>query len=66
MWPQVFKRLFPPDFFAAFIDVGHYVAPLTAYTGLADRLAGEGSDVTLVVNMIRLGVQLAAARTSTC
>jgi hypothetical protein len=38
---QVFKRLFPPDIFAAFIDVGHYNASLSAYTHLVQRLEGE-------------------------
>ncbi|KAF5840663.1 hypothetical protein DUNSADRAFT_15906 [Dunaliella salina] len=31
---KVFKRLFPPDLFAAFIDVGHYTANLNAYAQL--------------------------------
>ena len=37
---QVFKRLFPPDLFAAFIDVGHYTPALTAYSDLVTRFEG--------------------------
>ncbi len=37
---KAFKRLFPPDLFAAFIDIGHYNASLSAYTGLVQRLEG--------------------------
>ena len=36
---KVFRRLFPPDLFAAFIDVGHYVADLHAYARLAELLS---------------------------
>jgi len=36
----VFKRLFPPDLFAAFIDVGHYTANLNAYAQLVARFDG--------------------------
>lgn len=35
---QVFKRLFPPDLFAAFIDIGHYNASLAAYLPLAQQI----------------------------
>ena len=28
---KVFKRLFPPDLFAAFIDIGHYASDLEHY-----------------------------------
>ncbi|KXZ43056.1 hypothetical protein GPECTOR_105g110 [Gonium pectorale] len=31
---KMFKRLFPPDLFAAFIDAGHYNAQLNAYAPL--------------------------------
>lgn len=37
---QMFKRLFPPDLFAAFIDVGHYNAALTAYSPLVQQFEG--------------------------
>ncbi len=37
---QMFKRLFPPDLFAAFIDVGHYNAQLPAYAHLVTHLEG--------------------------
>ncbi|GFH29431.1 protein kinase domain-containing protein, partial [Haematococcus lacustris] len=40
---KVFKRLFPPDLFAAFIDLGHYNASLGAYSSLVMRL-GDLSD----------------------
>jgi serine/threonine protein kinase len=32
---RAFKTLFPPDLFAAFIDVGHYAADLAPYRALA-------------------------------
>lgn len=35
---RVFKRLFPPDMFCMFIDVGHYVHRLEAYSGLVEHL----------------------------
>ncbi|XP_072042766.1 serine/threonine-protein kinase Nek10-like [Amphiura filiformis] len=35
---QLFKRLFPPDLFEAFIDVGHYVTDISAYKPLVDKL----------------------------
>ncbi|XP_022087422.1 serine/threonine-protein kinase Nek10-like isoform X2 [Acanthaster planci] len=31
---QMFKRLFPPDLFETFIDVGHYVKDINAYNSL--------------------------------
>eukprot|EP00195_Chlamydomonas_chlamydogama_P014873 CAMPEP_0202909088 /NCGR_PEP_ID=MMETSP1392-20130828/48237_1 /ASSEMBLY_ACC=CAM_ASM_000868 /TAXON_ID=225041 /ORGANISM="Chlamydomonas chlamydogama, Strain SAG 11-48b" /LENGTH=1008 /DNA_ID=CAMNT_0049598709 /DNA_START=59 /DNA_END=3081 /DNA_ORIENTATION=- len=34
---KVFKRLFPPDLFAAFIDVGHYNTSLSTYVPLVQR-----------------------------
>uniref|UniRef100_A0A7R9V241 non-specific serine/threonine protein kinase n=1 Tax=Chlamydomonas euryale TaxID=1486919 RepID=A0A7R9V241_9CHLO len=34
---KVFKRLFPPDLFALFIDVGHYNTSLAAYTNLVQH-----------------------------
>ena len=34
---KVFKRLFPPAFFAAFIDIGHYQFSLLQYTDLVQR-----------------------------
>lgn len=36
---KIFRRLFPPDLFAAFIDVGQYVHELGAYAALAAQLA---------------------------
>jgi len=35
---QLFKRLLPPLLFEKFIDVGHYVKDLDAYTVLVDKL----------------------------
>jgi len=35
---KIFQRLFPPDLFAAFIDVGHYVHALECYLRLAQQL----------------------------
>ena len=37
---KAFKRLFPPDLFAAFIDVGHYNTSLAAYASLVQRFEG--------------------------
>jgi len=34
---KVFKRLFPPDLFAAFIDVGHYESDIEHYHELDRR-----------------------------
>ena len=42
---KIFRRLFPPDLFAAFIDVGHYARDLGRYAPLAlqlRRLSAEG------------------------
>ena len=36
---QIFRRLFPPDLFAAFIDVGHYTREIERYLPLAQALA---------------------------
>ena len=38
-------RLFPPDLFEMFIDVGHYVRELNAYKPLVDKIS------TLTVNI---------------
>uniref|UniRef100_A0A7S3LWD3 non-specific serine/threonine protein kinase n=1 Tax=Palpitomonas bilix TaxID=652834 RepID=A0A7S3LWD3_9EUKA len=35
---RIFKRLFPPFLFDAFIDVGHYVFHVEHYMGLVDKL----------------------------
>ncbi|RDD36818.1 Serine/threonine-protein kinase Nek10 [Trichoplax sp. H2] len=35
---RVFKRIFPPDMFEAFIDVGHYVRELSDYRPLVDKI----------------------------
>ena len=32
-------RLFPPDLFEKFIDVGHYVRDLNAYKPLVDKIS---------------------------
>eukprot|EP00951_Prasinocladus_malaysianus_P025492 scaffold223642_cov41-Prasinocladus_malaysianus.AAC.3 len=34
---KVFKRLFPPNLFAAFIDIGHYQFSLARYSDLVQR-----------------------------
>jgi len=36
---KIFRRLFPPEFFAAFIDVGHFVKDIDRYVGLAQQLS---------------------------
>ncbi|XP_015752119.1 PREDICTED: serine/threonine-protein kinase Nek10-like [Acropora digitifera] len=36
---QLFKRLFPPDLFEKFIDIGHYVRDLNAYKLLVDKIS---------------------------
>ena len=38
-------RLFPPELFEMFIDVGHYVRELNAYKPLVDKIS------TLTVNI---------------
>ena len=38
---KVFKRLFPPDLFALFIDVGHYQTSLLSYSDLVAHFDGE-------------------------
>ena len=35
---QIFRRLFPPDLFASFIDVGHYASDLSRYAPLARQM----------------------------
>eukprot|EP00798_Chlamydomonas_sp_ICE-L_P017617 gene17617-23951_t len=39
---KVFKRLFPPDVFALFIDIGHYNASLSAYIPLVQHFEDLG------------------------
>ena len=34
----VFKRLFPPNLFAMFIDIGHYTCDLYAYSHLVHAI----------------------------
>ncbi len=34
---KLFKRIFPPDVFETFIDVGHYNRDITAYTQLVAK-----------------------------
>lgn len=43
---QQFKRLFPPELFSPFIDVGHYVRDLTAYQSLVDKVNAFSKDQT--------------------
>ena len=35
---QLFKRMFPPNLFELFIDVGHYVRELSAYCPLVHMI----------------------------
>ncbi|KAK3108060.1 hypothetical protein FSP39_000448 [Pinctada imbricata] len=35
---RLFKRLFPPDLFEMFINIGHYVPELSAYKHLVDKI----------------------------
>ncbi|XP_071811939.1 serine/threonine-protein kinase Nek10-like isoform X2 [Apostichopus japonicus] len=35
---RLFKRLFSPDLFAVFIDVGHYTMEIEAYSSVVDKL----------------------------
>ncbi|XP_076868528.1 serine/threonine-protein kinase Nek10 isoform X2 [Brachyhypopomus gauderio] len=35
---HVFKRLFPPELFEMFIDIGHYVRDITAYEPLREKV----------------------------
>ncbi|XP_064613774.1 serine/threonine-protein kinase Nek10-like [Liolophura sinensis] len=35
---RLFKRLFPPDLFAVFIDIGHYNKDLSAYKPLVEKI----------------------------
>eukprot|EP00241_Pyramimonas_parkeae_P015086 CAMPEP_0114282738 /NCGR_PEP_ID=MMETSP0059-20121206/3718_1 /TAXON_ID=36894 /ORGANISM="Pyramimonas parkeae, Strain CCMP726" /LENGTH=580 /DNA_ID=CAMNT_0001403399 /DNA_START=306 /DNA_END=2044 /DNA_ORIENTATION=+ len=37
---KIFKRVFPPDLFALFIDIGHYQYDMELYADLARRFAG--------------------------
>ncbi|GCC24077.1 hypothetical protein chiPu_0002476 [Chiloscyllium punctatum] len=41
---QLFKRLFPPDMFEMFIDVGHYVRDIRAYENLVTKLNSLTTD----------------------
>lgn len=45
----VFRRIFPPDLFAAFIDVGHYEEELQHYAPLSDRLAALPSEARVKI-----------------
>ncbi|KAF5909879.1 serine/threonine-protein kinase Nek10, partial [Clarias magur] len=36
---HLFKRLFPPELFEMFIDIGHYVRDISAYTPLQERIS---------------------------
>ncbi|XP_013394650.1 serine/threonine-protein kinase Nek10 isoform X4 [Lingula anatina] len=37
---RLFKRMFPPELFEMFIDIGHYVRDISAYKPLVDKLNG--------------------------
>ncbi|XP_071485306.1 serine/threonine-protein kinase Nek10-like [Diadema antillarum] len=41
---RLFKRLFPPDLFECFIDVGHYQRDINAYKPLVEKLSGLPSE----------------------
>jgi len=41
---KLFRRLFPPDLFAAFIDVGQYVESVAHYVPIAAQLAGLSAE----------------------
>uniref|UniRef100_UPI00398F423F serine/threonine-protein kinase Nek10 isoform X3 n=1 Tax=Pristiophorus japonicus TaxID=55135 RepID=UPI00398F423F len=41
---QLFKRLFPPDMFEMFIDVGHYARDIHAYVNLVTKLNSLPTD----------------------
>lgn len=41
---KIFRRLFPPDLFAAFIDLGHYARDLERYVPLARQLGRLSSE----------------------
>ena len=41
---KIFRRLFPPDLFAAFIDVGHYTRTLSQYAPLAQHVGRLSAD----------------------
>lgn len=43
----IFRRLFPPDMFGAFIDLGHYVRELGRYQPLAQQLARISAETRL-------------------
>ncbi|XP_041478407.1 serine/threonine-protein kinase Nek10-like isoform X1 [Lytechinus variegatus] len=49
---RLFKRLFPPDLFEKFIDVGHYQRDISAYNNLVEALSSLPADLldTIKVN----------------
>lgn len=50
---QLFKRLFPPDLFEKFIDIGHYVRDLNAYKPLVDKITTlTEEDISVIRNNI--------------
>lgn len=50
---QLFKRLFPPDLFEKFIDIGHYVRDLNAYKLLVDKISTlSEEDIAVIRNNI--------------
>jgi len=42
---KVFKRLFPPDLFALFIDIGHYNTSLNAYADVVAHFDGKTAGI---------------------
>ncbi|XP_066301815.1 serine/threonine-protein kinase Nek10-like [Branchiostoma lanceolatum] len=46
---QLFKRLFPPDLFEMFIDIGHYIRDINAYKEVVDKLNSLPKDQIQVI-----------------
>ncbi|XP_019613435.1 PREDICTED: serine/threonine-protein kinase Nek10-like [Branchiostoma belcheri] len=46
---QLFKRLFPPDLFEMFIDIGHYIRDINAYKQVVDKLNSLPKDQLQVI-----------------
>ncbi|XP_078571956.1 serine/threonine-protein kinase Nek10-like isoform X1 [Branchiostoma floridae x Branchiostoma japonicum] len=46
---QLFKRLFPPDLFEMFIDIGHYIRDINAYKQVVDKLNSLPKDQIEVI-----------------
>eukprot|EP00955_Chlamydomonas_euryale_P118725 366556-Chlamydomonas_euryale.AAC.16 len=60
---KVFKRLFPPDLFALFIDVGHYNTSLAAYTNLVQHFEGELRGMVWGLGREKTGERIIRSRT---